>query len=233
MAMGENDRRILLLTRERGLISAFARGARRQSNALGAATNPFTFGAFEAFEGRNSVTVVRAEVQEYFRSLMTDLDNVYYASYFLEVCEYYGEPGVDETERLNLLYVTLRALEKGVIPRQLIRRIFELRTLYINGEYPDVFSCTECGSRENLTMFSLRNRGMICKECQSKEDGGLFPVSESLLYALQLILSAPLEKLYSFTLGKESMEEFERLMRAYQRRYGEHKYKSLDFLTNS
>ena len=47
--IGEYDRRVVILTREKGKISAFARGARKPTSAFLAPTSPFTFGTFELY----------------------------------------------------------------------------------------------------------------------------------------------------------------------------------------
>ena len=64
--VGEYDRHITILTKERGKITAFARGARKPSNKLAAATNPLSFGKFKVYEGKSSYTIVDAEIQNYF-----------------------------------------------------------------------------------------------------------------------------------------------------------------------
>ena len=50
--IGEYDRRICLLTKEKGKISAFVRGARKQGSRFAAATNSFAFGTFKLYAGR-------------------------------------------------------------------------------------------------------------------------------------------------------------------------------------
>lgn len=50
--IGENDKRVVILTVEKGKISAFAKGARKGKSAITLATNPLVFGTFNAFKGK-------------------------------------------------------------------------------------------------------------------------------------------------------------------------------------
>lgn len=228
MPIGDYDKRITILTRERGKITAFARGARRSNSQILAASNPFVFGEFEVYEGRSTYTMSRAEISNYFRELASDYETVCYGSYFVEMAEYYGQENADERERLKLLYQSLRALESHKFSSQLIRNIYEFKTMVINGEYPNVFSCFCCGNSEELIHFSVRMRGVVCKDCSAEHPGS--PISQSLLYALQYIVSSPIQKLYTFVLTPEVEQEFTELLRKYRVAYQEHSFKSESFL---
>ncbi len=134
--IGDYDRRVVLLTRERGKISAFARGARRPNSRLLAATNPFSFGIFKMYAGRSSYNIVDASISNYFEGLREDYESAYYGMYFLEVMDYYTRENSDEKEMLKLLYQSLRALMHEGLSNVLVRYIFEMKAMVINGEFP-------------------------------------------------------------------------------------------------
>ena len=134
--INEYDRRVVLLTKERGKISAFARGARKPNSKLLAATNPFCFGTFKLYEGRTSYNIMEAEITNYFESLREDFESAYYGMYFLEVMDYYTRENNDEKELLKLLYQSLRALMHEGLSNVLVRYIFEMKAMVINGEFP-------------------------------------------------------------------------------------------------
>lgn len=135
--VGENDKRLVILTRERGRITAFARGAKRPGNSLMAASRPFIFGVFSLYEGRDAYNLQAVEVRNYFDQLSMDVEVACYGSYFLEIADYYSRENVDGSEMILLLYQSLRALLKAAIPNALVQLVFELRAMVINGEYTE------------------------------------------------------------------------------------------------
>ncbi len=236
-SIGEYDRRVEILTKERGRISAFAKGARRPTSTLVSATNPFVFGKFTLYQGRNSYTLVHAKVENYFSELRNDIEGAYYGFYFLEIATYYTREGNDETEMLKLLYQTFRALIKKTVPLRLVRCIYELKSMSIQGEGPQVFQCLGCGKTEFEHMdreivFSYLKGGIICRTCLSSEHGHktFVALDTSTIYTMQFIVCNRIEKLYTFNVDQNVLRKLEGIMCAYMDAYIDKKFKSLEVL---
>lgn len=136
--IGEYDRRVVILTKERGKIAAFAKGARKPNSRLVAAAAPFAFGEFKLYEGRTAYNIMEADISNYFEKLREDFEAACYGMYFLELMDYYTRENNDEKEMLKLLYQSLRALQLPVFDKNLVRYIFEIKALVLNGEYPGI-----------------------------------------------------------------------------------------------
>ena len=126
--IGEYDRRVVILTKERGKISAFAKGARKPNSRLVAAASPFVFGEFKMYEGRSSYNIMEADIRNYFEGLREDFSAACYGMYFLEMADYYTRENGEEVEMLKLLYQSLRALLAKGLDKELVA----------NGEYPGI-----------------------------------------------------------------------------------------------
>lgn len=235
MPVGEYDRRLVILTRERGKISAFAKGARRQNSPFLACSQPFVFGTFTLFEGRTSYTLSGVEVGNFFPELRGNVEFTFHGLYFCEFAEYMTSEGNDEREILKLLYQSLRAISHAKIGVRLTRLIFEWKMFYLNGEGPQVFSCVHCRKEGADGVFRVKAGGLVCAECAEKPERRVlndsdYRLSESAWYALRFIAATPPERLFTFTLAEEVQRELGELVTAYRREYLRHEFASLSML---
>ena len=227
--IGDYDKRVVILTRERGKISAFAKGARRQNSPLLAATDSFSFGEFVLYEGRTSYNVIQASISNYFMEVREDLEGIYYGFYFMEFVDYYTKENNDETLMLKLLYQSLRALGKKSLNKELVRYIFELKAMVINGEYPEVFNCTVCKKEIKEGFFSSTKGGIVCDYCIKGIHDGIL-LEDSTLYTMQYIETSKIEKLYTFAVSEQTLHNFKKIMNHYTSVYIEKKFKTLEVL---
>lgn len=136
--VNDYDRRLVILTKERGKITVFAKGARRQGNKMMAATNPFCFGNFKLIEGKTAYNLIDAEIINYFEELRIDFEGAYLGMYFLELFSYYTRENNDEINMLKLLYQSIRAVVKESLNNDLVRQIVEIKILCVNGIFPGI-----------------------------------------------------------------------------------------------
>ena len=133
---GENDRLITLLAGPAGKLNVFVRGARKPSSRFAASSEGFAFGEFKVSRGQSAYYLRDCDISNYFEGFRTDLTLLAYASYFAEVADYYCVEGEDCSDMTGLLYASFLALESDKFPNRLVRCIFVLRAIVMNGEFP-------------------------------------------------------------------------------------------------
>ena len=231
--VGENDKRIVILTKERGKISAFARGARRAKSPLLAACEPFTFGEFSVYRGRDSYTVSSVDVKNYFSELRDELEDIYMGMYFCEVADYFTRENLDAGDVLKLVYQSRRALKVPSLNRVLVKTIFEFKMIAVNGEAPRLFACIGCGKKEELFYFHDQQAGILCEECyQNAPHGGkgAVKIMGTTTYILQRILAAPIEKLYTFSVKEPVQKELEQVVKRYFSTRVDRRFQTIEFI---
>lgn len=197
--VGEYDRAVTILTKEKGKISAFARNARKQNNRFMAAVSPFCFGKFKLYAGRNSYTMAEAEIDNYFEELRSDLENIYYGMYFLEVADYYTRENNAEAEMLKLLYQSLRALLHKNLDNRLVRVVYECKAMAVNGEFPGVPGDRELSESAAYTLQFIAVTPV--------ERLYTFTVTESVLLELQEVAAKYREKIWGHSFKSLEMLE--------------------------
>lgn len=227
--VNDYDKRLVILTKEKGKITIFANGAKRMNSNLRGRVAIGCMGTFEVSEGRNSYNLKNAHITEYFSEIYQDFDAICYMSYFMELADYYTYEGMSCSNILNLLYVSIKALLNKNLDNELIRYIVELKMMHFNGTYPQVFSCNCCGSEENIIYFSAAKGGMICKNCEKKALD-LISVGNSTLYTLQFIFTSKLGSLFTFAVTKEVLLQLKLITKRMSLLYIDKKMKSLELL---
>ena len=196
--VGEYDWVVTILTSERGKITAFAKGGRRPGNSLSGVVEPFCFGEFRLFQGRNSYTIQEAHISNYFAFFRKDFNASMYGMFFLEISDYYTRENNDEKEILKLLYQSLRALESDIFDNRLVRCIYELKALAVEGEFPGV------------------------------PDDRKY--EESTVYTLKFIYESSIEKLYSFKVTADVLNELDHICDIYRKRFIDRRLNSLEMI---
>ncbi len=131
------DKRLSVLTNEYGKVTVWAAGAKKPGSSFMAGTRNFVFGTFSVTKGRSGYNLRSVKVNNYFEEIASDLVNACYGSYILEFADYISQENLEAEETVNLIYLSLKAILNGNLDNELVRRIYELRIMYINGEYTE------------------------------------------------------------------------------------------------
>lgn len=167
----EADVVLALQTRERGRVSAIAKGARRPASRLGGRLQPGVWVRLGLAEGRGDLAVVRAaDVVDAHAGLWMDGYRLLAASCVLESVLRGMEEHEPGEEAFNLLCRTLDLLAHAA-PRPTPPRLdpvvlgSQCKLLVIAGVFPMLGRCAACAEGPPLVAFSARAGGGLCRSC--------------------------------------------------------------------
>jgi DNA repair protein RecO (recombination protein O) len=235
--VGENDRIITLLTREKGVVRASARGARRVRSSMLPSAQLLCYSNFTLFRSRDKYIIDEAEPVEFFMGVRADLCRLTLAQYFAQVCAYCVPEEEPAGEALRLILNALHLLQGGKKPPALIKAAFEMRLLSISGFMPDLVACKGCGSYEEDVMYFFPRAGVLaCPRClddpefmRALPSRERCPLSKGALAAMRHTVYADFERLFSFTLPAPALGELARASERFLVTNMDRSFTALDF----
>jgi DNA repair protein RecO (recombination protein O) len=163
----EQDKLVLLYTREQGKLSAMARGGRKPHSGWGAALEPLTVLDFLLFEKGGGRLIVQWQIEQSHAALRSDLSAMAVALYWTELLAELAQENDPNPRVYQELTDALSVLQAGLEP-VVTNNAFLLKLLSLLGFWPRLDSCASCGKPVSgkVVTFNPKAGGVLCPQCQ-------------------------------------------------------------------
>ncbi|AKU18901.1 DNA repair protein RecO [Luteipulveratus mongoliensis] len=183
--LGEADRIVTMLGRNRGKVRAVAKGVRRTRSRFGARLEPGMVVDLQCYEGRSLDTVTQAEsLAPYGEHISRDYSAWTAATAMLETADRLTEEHEPITAQFTLLAGGLSALAGRQHDSSLVLDSYLVRAVSVAGWAPTFSSCAGCGAPGPHRGFNLASGGAVCALCRPPGSAAPRPETFTLLSAL-------------------------------------------------
>lgn len=162
----EQDKVVVLFSRERGVLRGIAKGARKFGNRFGSSLEPMSIVRvfFYEKERRDLVTISNCDLLESFFEAQRDPRVANAAAYFAELIEEFSPPQARDEDLYRLLTSVLRALAAGG-DRDFLTAYYDVWFLRLNGLLPHLARCRDCRKPVTAGWLAPRKDGVFCDAC--------------------------------------------------------------------
>jgi len=165
--LGEADRLVVFLTRDRGKKRGVAKGARRVRSRFLGSLEPLTLGTVAYFEHEQR-ELVRIDEIEVARSPLAGAGGAAlgHVGYFAELLDEWA-PDASPNEKLFRLGAAVVGAMAAGVPVERLARYFEYWLLRLEGLYPSLVACAMCAADLTVdgAVVSIRDRVFVCRPC--------------------------------------------------------------------
>lgn len=231
-AVNEFDSVLTLLSGDCGIISVYARGARKPRGTMRVSAELLSYSCFVLFHNKDRYVVDKADLNHVFMGVRADIEKLSLASYLCQITMELAPREEKVSEYLRLLLNSLYMLDQNKRTCEFIRPVYELRLMAMAGYMPDLVACSRCGCYEaDELYFLLLSSGIICRDCAKNmpEREIRMSLSKGILAAMRHIIYSDFEKLFQFSLSQSSLMKLGKITEQYITVQLDKRFDTLDF----
>ena len=238
---GDYDYIITFLSETSGKISVIAKNAKKSIRRFQGSLDLFSVMNIQvAFpkKKKDAIPVLaNVDLVNPFEKIRTDVEKVGYASYWVEIINFYLEEHKPQPELFKLLLFSLDALNSGLISKQVMNLLFQIRFMSISGFAPDLKKCGICNilideakASQKKVIFDIQNGRFVCNKCVKKATTHHIRISIGTLKQLAWINENEIAKTKRIKFSDLAIQESETFLQAFIPFHMGRDFKSLAFL---
>ncbi len=227
ISYGDTSKILNILTKDRGIIGVMSKGCKTLKSNLRSVSCRLTYGIFDMYYKEDKLsTLISVDVINNFKNIKTDINQISYASYILELTEQVTKQNKNK-EIYNLLISSLIKINEGFDPL-VIMNIVELKYLDYLGVMPVIDSCSICGSMTNIKTISAYKGGYLCQDCYTNEP----LVSDKTIKLIRMFYYVDIAKIEKLDISNQIKNEINNFLDDYYDRYTGLYLKMKNFIKN-
>ena len=222
----ESSKIISVITKEYGIISLIAKGAKRLKSNLRSATDIFTYANFEVNYKEDSLcNLIAVTPINSLSNIKKDIEKISYVNFISELAKQVIKQS-NNKNIYNILIDSIIKINDGFDP-MVITNILELKYLDFLGVSPVFDRCALCDSVNVVTLSSIKG-GFVCKKHMDND----YLVNEKTIKIIRMLKYVDISKISKLDISYEVKKEINDFINDYYDSYTGLYLKSKDFLKN-
>jgi DNA repair protein RecO (recombination protein O) len=215
MRYSEADRIVTLYTRDRGKISAIAKGVRRTKSKVGGRLEPFSLVKMSLNAGRGTLyTIVGVDTVRTFQGVRDELFRMEEGARLLGAVRHLFPAEEGSLPAFNLLVRGVARLAEAEDAASAAGVVLatRLKLLVLLGYAPEVSQCTQCGGEGPFYGFSPELGGVVCDSCAESAETSCFALSTGAVATLRVLCQTSLADIRDLELDDRAAAEVEQVV---------------------
>ncbi len=208
----ESSKILKIFTENQGIISVLSKGCKKPKSPFKEASSSLIYANFDISYKKDGLsTLVGVDIIEIFKNILMDYKDLAKKMYAFTIVDLsvqlVNQKQIENSEIddvYELMLSSIKKIDEGLNPKILLD-IIMLKYLDYLGVAPALDSCSNCGSKDIITMDS-KSFGFICKNCYDNEK----IVSNDALKLIRMLYYVDIDRIKKLDLidGFEEVHDF-------------------------